>query len=282
MIIDTHVHFYDPFRPEGVPWPAPEDKIYRRVLPEDFKQIALPEGVSGVIVVEASEWVEDNQWILDMAAEEPFIVGFVGNLMPGQEGFRAYLERFSRDPAFRGMRIGAQGMPDLKSRAVLADIAVLPEMDLSLDLLIGPDDLSEAAGLAERFPELRIIINHVGRVRIDGKTPDPAWRYAMCKAGEHPNVYCKFSGLTELAHAEPAPEGPAFYAPVLDILWQSFGEDRLLYASNWPVSEPSAEYSVVRRLATRCFAGKGEDACERLFWKNSRTAYKWQDRDAVS
>ena len=72
MIIDTHTHFYDPYRPEGVPWPPRDDALlYRRVLPEDYKAVAVPEGVTGTVVVEASEWVEDNGWILDLAATEP-------------------------------------------------------------------------------------------------------------------------------------------------------------------------------------------------------------------
>ena len=68
MIIDTHVHIFDPFRPEGAPWPDPENELlYRTTLPEQVKAQAMPEGVDGVVVVEASEWVEDNQWILDIA-----------------------------------------------------------------------------------------------------------------------------------------------------------------------------------------------------------------------
>src|ERR1041385_4920670 len=105
MIIDTHTHFYDPTRPQGVPWPEPTDELlYRRVLPEDYKALAVPEGVTGTVVVEASQWVEDNDWILGLAAEEPFIVGFVGNLQPGAEGFGENLDRFAANPLFRGIR----------------------------------------------------------------------------------------------------------------------------------------------------------------------------------
>ena len=100
MIIDTHTHFYDPTRPEGVPWPNPNDEVlYRRVMPEDFKALAVPEGATGTVVVEASKWLEDNQWILDLAADEPFIVGFVGHLEPTDD-FEDNLNRFSANPLF--------------------------------------------------------------------------------------------------------------------------------------------------------------------------------------
>ena len=77
MIIDTHTHFYDPFRPQGVPWPEKDDEIlYRRALPEDYKALAVPEGVTGTVMVECSPWVEDNQWVLDLAAADPIHRGF--------------------------------------------------------------------------------------------------------------------------------------------------------------------------------------------------------------
>src|SRR5947209_6291608 len=75
-IIDTHTHFYDPMRPQGVPWPPKEDKLlYRRVLPEHFQNLTKSQHVTGTVVVEASAWVEDNDWILDLAAKNPIIVG---------------------------------------------------------------------------------------------------------------------------------------------------------------------------------------------------------------
>ena len=88
MIIDTHTHFYDPSRPEGVPWPGPDNELlYRTVLPADYRQFAEPEGVTGTVVVEASGWLEDNQWILDLAEEDPFIVGLVGHIDPARPEF---------------------------------------------------------------------------------------------------------------------------------------------------------------------------------------------------
>ncbi len=95
LIIDTHVHFYDPARPQGVPWPAKNDALlYRSVLPADYKAESRWSGVERVVVVEASPWLEDNQWILDLAQDEPLIVGFVGHLNPGMDGFRENLACF--------------------------------------------------------------------------------------------------------------------------------------------------------------------------------------------
>src|SRR5205085_9380769 len=105
-VIDTHTHFYDPARPQGVPWPAKDDPfLYRTVLPPEYEGLARPLGVTGTVVVEASPWVEDNQWVLDLAARDPFLVGVVGNLGPGEDDFAAHLTRFAKNRLFRGIRL---------------------------------------------------------------------------------------------------------------------------------------------------------------------------------
>ena len=101
--VDTHIHLYDPTRPQGVPWPAKTDALlYRPTLPQRFKAVAGPLGVTRAVVIEASAWVEDNQWILDLAKENPLIVALVGHLEPASENFAANLARFAKDPLFRG------------------------------------------------------------------------------------------------------------------------------------------------------------------------------------
>src|SRR5579884_435444 len=87
-IIDSHTHFYDPSRRQGVPWPSNTDKLlYRRVLPEEYKRLAQSPGIVGTVVVEASPWVEDNQWLLDLAAKDSFLVGIVGRLDTAADDF---------------------------------------------------------------------------------------------------------------------------------------------------------------------------------------------------
>ena len=279
MIIDTHTHFYDPSRPQGVPWPPEKSKLlYRTVLPEHFKAIAIPEGVSGTIVVEASEWVEDNAWILKLAADEPFIKGFVGNLEPGADGFEENLSRFDEDPLFVGIRMRGRVVESLSDPSVGADLEKLAARDLELDLLVRQKHLAATAALAQRMPELRIVINHVAGVRIDGNPPAPAWVDGMRSVAEHPNVYCKVSALATATRQRPAPTDVAFYGPTLDVLWDVFGEDRLIYGSDWPVCTQSATYPAAITVVKQYFQAKGERAAEKYFWENSKAVYKWAER----
>lgn len=276
MIIDTHTHFYDPTRPQGIPWPPADDEVlYRRVMPEDYKALAVSQGVTGTVVVEASTWVEDNEWILDLAAADPFLVAFVGNLQPGAEDFGRNLERFAANPLFRGIRprTATHGMVGLET--AMADLENLAARDLSLDLLIGTKDLGIVPMLAERIPTLRMIINHVALVAIDGGQPPAAWIEGIQRAARCPNVYCKVSGLVETTAVKPAPATLDYYLPTVNVLWNAFGEDRLIYGSNWPVSERFADYATVQRIVGEYFNAKGTQAAEKYFWQNAKAVYRF-------
>ena len=274
MIIDTHTHFYDPTRLAGVPWPPPDDAfLYRRIMPDVYKKVSVPEGVTGTIVVEASAWLEDNQWILDMADADPFIIGLVGHLEPARPKFEVTLDRFSAHPRFYGIRLGQVPVDDVDYENAMAQLMA---HNLELDLLIGAEWLANTAIWAERYADLRIVLNHVAHVKITGGQPDAEWLAAIQRAAACPNVFCKVSGLVELAETSPAPEDPAYYAPTLDALWHAFGEDRLVYGSNWPVSWRYAEYAHVQQLATAYFERKGIEVLEKVMWKNSQAAYGWE------
>lgn len=275
MIIDTHTHFYDPTRPEGVPWPNPnDDLLYRTVMPNDYKKLAVPEGVTGTVVVEASKWVEDNQWILDLAANEPFIVGFVGNLNPNDADFEDNLNRFSANPLFRGIRLGGGHLQSLGDADFLKNIEQLAKKELTLDLLINPDALRNVPALVEHTPTMRVVINHIAGVRVDGNPPDAAWVSAIQEVARYPNVYCKVSGLVEHTGQTPAPEDVTYYTPTIDVLWKAFGEDRLIYGSNWPVSERFAQYKVVQKIVNDYFSPKDDEVKAKFFWQNAKTAYQ--------
>ena len=176
-LIDTHTHFYDPTRPEGVPWPPRDDKLlYRTVLPKDYRALPVPQPVTGTVVVEASPWVEDNQWVLDLAANDPFIVGLVGNLPVGTKQFAGHLKRFAANKLFRGIRIRDRKLEGtLDDPAFVSDLKLLADHDLSLDLVGGREILPFADRLAKEVPGLRIIIDHLAGVVVDGKAPPADW-----------------------------------------------------------------------------------------------------------
>lgn len=275
-IIDTHIHIYDPTRPQGVPFPDPDDEIYRRVMPEDYRALAEPEGVTGAIIVEASTWVEDNQWVLDVIENDPFIVGLVGNLDPRAEDFGQHLDRLAPNPLFLGIRPRTHPWERENLGKMAQILEKLVEHDLELDGGINESVIE----IAQRLPELRIVINHCGNIPADGKPIDPERLELMQKAAEQPNIYCKVSGLMDLrCQIKPAPTDLDFYIYLLDALWKLFGEDRVIYGSDWPVLERSKRTPAdAQRLVHAYFSQKGEAALEKYFWKNAKAAYKWKDK----
>jgi len=279
-IIDCHTHFYDPARPQGVPWPGRnETQLYRRVLPHDYKRLAVPLGITGTVVVEASAWIEDNQWVLDLAKDEPFIKGLVGHLNPGDAEFAQQIKRFSANPLFRGIRVSGEAVNRLSTPDRWRDLRLLAENDLSLDVNGGVDSLPHVAAVARAVPELRLVINHVANVRMDGGVPPPAWLDGMRVAAAQPNVFCKVSGLVEgSGQRNDATPDVNFYRPLLDHVWQCFGEERVIYGSNWPVSELFADFASVHGIVKSYSAEKGERASHQYFSGNARRFYKYLSR----
>lgn len=275
-IIDTHTHFYDPRRPEGIPWP-PKDHalLYRPTLPEHFRFVTKPLGVTGTVVVEASPWVEDNQWLLDLAERETVIVGIVGRLDPAAADFPRLLERFGRYRLFRGIRLGSNQVDAGLARPdYVENLRRLAAADLELDLIGQPEMYATARALSDRVPELRIVLNHLP---LDWPAGDASVRQAFADLRPRKQIYAKVSGVPRRVDGR-VPAGLAAYREPLEELWANFGPRRLIYGSNWPVSDRLAAYSVALRIVRQFFAGKGAAALDLFFWKNARAAYRWIDR----
>ncbi len=275
MIIDTHTHFYDPTRPQGVPWPpADNELLYRTVLPEQCKALAEPEGVTGTVVVEASAWLDDNQWILDLAADDPFIVGLVGHIDPNRPEFGAELAHYAEHPLFCGIRCGGNYFEDIAQGSFLEDMAALAQQDLQLDLLVRREHFAAVATLAQHLPTLRIVVDHIGHMPIDGGAITAEWLAAYQQLAAQPNIYMKVSAVMEQSTTQPAPTNLDFYRPALDAMWRAFGADRLIYGSNWPVVERAGTYADSINIVKAYFGAQGEDVAAKYFWQNAKAVYK--------
>jgi predicted TIM-barrel fold metal-dependent hydrolase len=278
-IIDTHTHFFDPTRPEGVPWPSKNDKVlYRSVLPPEYRKLASPFGVVGTVVVEASPWVEDNQWLLELAEKDSFLVGIVGRLETSSDAFEKNLKRFAKNPLYRGIRISHNELKKGLEGNIVDRCKLLIDNDLELDVNGGPDMPADVAILAGKLPKLRIVINHCANLKIDGKEPPRPWLEGMAAASKHPNVFCKVSALVEQTGQKEAPKDVEYYRPVLDALWTRFGEQRLIFGSNWPVSERGAPFETVVTIVRDYFTARSARAASRFFLGNSQVAYGWKKR----
>ena len=276
-LIDTHIHIYDPTRKDGIPWPPKDDRVlYKPHLPEEYRRVSKPAGVTGVIIVEASDRIVDNDWVLKQVDGDPFFVALVGNIDPKRRDFRQHLDRLRKDKRFVGIRARTEDPIDYNDPQVLENFRVLEDIGLSLDILAngkGIAGVKEVDELAAKVPNLRIIVDHVLGYDIDGNPPSQEWIAAVASLAKHPNVYCKVSGLYQRCLQQPAPKDIAHYKTVLDPLWEHFGSERLIYGSNWPCTKKSGDYISFVKLVNEYFTEKGPEACELYFWKNAAQAY---------
>ena len=284
-IIDTHIHLYDPTRPQGVPWPAKDETLlYRPTLPSRFRSVTKGLGIAGVIEVECSPWLEDNQWVLDVAAKDKIIVGTVGNLEPGKPDFRKHMERFHRNPLFRGIRYGNLWNRDYHAQfsapEFLSDLKAFADAGLELDspqpdpVLIG-----DLVRLTDRIPSLRVVIDHLPNVEPPTESQARSvYESNLRELGKRPQVYVKVSEVLRRVGGR-VPDDLNFYRARLDEIWEIFGQDRLIYASNWPVSDLKAAYPIELKVVREYFTGKGQEVAEKFFWKNSSVAYRWVKRE---
>ncbi|MDB4720452.1 amidohydrolase [Verrucomicrobiales bacterium] len=280
-MIDTHIHLYDTTREKGVPWPPKEDKVlYKPHLPAEFKKASKPTGLTGVVIVEASHRLEDNQWILDLVKDDKYFVALVGNIDPYRKDFTKQLKKLKKDPRLVGVRArngGDQKPINYTDKKVIKSFRTLAKNDLSLDILAnggGVEVVKKIDKLAQTVPELRIIVDHVLGYNFDGKSANSEWVKAVEKLSENKNVWCKISGLYQRSLAQPAPHEIDHYRDVLDVLWKNLGKNRLIFGSNWPCTKNSGDYESFVKLVNEYFSAKGQEASELYFWQNAAEAYQ--------
>jgi len=285
-VIDTHIHLFDPSRPGGIPWPEKTDTaLYKAALPERYARIARPFGVVGAIVIEASPLTSDNDWVLRVAATHPIIVGMVGDLVPATATYQKDLERLHANPLFLGIRYGNLWGRDLSLDAqkpeFLPGLKMLAEQGLVLDSANPDVNLVRAiSSVADHIPELRIVIDHLPSAPVPEQqaTRDEYWSLLQ-QLAKNKNVFVKLSEVALARSEQKAPVAASFNHDRLEELWNVFGEDHVLYASDWPNSDHHATYEETFSIVRDYVAAKGPVAEEKFFWKNSVAAYRWHRRE---
>ncbi len=276
-IVDCHVHLWDIARPAGLGWIKKDNQtLNRSFLPADHERIARANGVSGIIVVQAGQSLPDNQWNLDITAHNPQLYrGIVGNLSEviGTPAFQPLFEKLCENPRYVGYRLSGRYQEKLGD-AFFADLRLTAQKGRTVDFLLGGYRLDEVAEIARRLPELRIILDHLGGVKLDGKPLAPEWVAQFRAIAKQTNVRCKVSALFGRWEKQPAPQDLAAYTDVLDLAFERFGEDRLIFGSDWPVSEQTADYASVLRLTRTYFDRKGHAVSEKLFQQNAAAFYR--------
>jgi L-fuconolactonase len=283
-IIDTHIHLFDPTRAGGVPWPTKDDTVlYKPALPSRYEQITRALGVVGAIAVEASPLESDNDWLLQQADNHPIMVGLVGDLIPGTPSYGRQLDKLRANPLFVGIRYGNLWDRDLsadsKKPGFIADLRKLASTGLELDSANPDPKLIKAIlDVSQQIPELRIVIDHLPAATIPAESGARKEYWDDLKSlSQNARVFVKLSEVP-VRQGRSVPKDVAFYKEKLDAIWDVFGEDHILFGSDWPNSDHLATYAETLALVQSYVSTKGSSALEKYLWRNSIAAYRWRPR----
>jgi L-fuconolactonase len=283
-IIDAHIHLFDTTRPGGVPWPEKNDAaLYKPALPARYEALTGRLGVVGAIAIEASPLLSDNDWLLQMAAKHTVILGVIGDLVPGTPSYMNDLDRLHANPVFFGIRYGnlwdRDLSVDLDKPGFVDGLKALAQAGLVLESA-NPDPKLIAAilNVSERVPGLRIVIDHLPH----GPVPaEPAARREyesnLHQLAQNRDVFVKLSEIPVLLDGKLVTDIGSYQAP-LDAIWDTFGEDRIFFGSDWPNSDHVAPYAQTLTIVRSYISQKSPAAQEKYFWKNSMVFYRWHRR----
>jgi L-fuconolactonase len=253
MKLDSHQHFWS-YDAAQYPWIPAGSPLQRDWLPEDLAALQKPLGFDGSIAVQARQTVEESRWLLTLADHAPDVRGVVGWVDLRSLEVEAQLAELAPHPKFRGVRHVVQDEPDVNfmlGGEFQRGIGKLAAFKLTYDILIYPQQLPAAIALARKFPTQPFVLDHIAKPHIKDGTLDP-WRAQIRELAQAPNVMCKVSGMvTEAKHEGWKAED---FRPYLDVVFEAFGTERLMFGSDWPVCLLAGSYAQVLAIVTNYVA----------------------------
>lgn len=240
-MIDSHFHIWKLSR-NDYDWLTPAlAPIYRDVAIEDWIAQSSTTAIKQGILVQAAPTIEETHFLLEQAARFPKqIIGVVGWVDLMASDAIAQIATLAQNKILRSLRPMLQDISDpdwILQPQVIAALKTLPAHNLSFDALVKPGHLTRVDQLAKQIPDLRIIIDHGAKPDIAAHGFDE-WAQMMAWLSEHPNVWCKLSGLVNESGTPPS---FAACAPYIAHILTCF-QGRVLWGSDWPVLELAGTY----------------------------------------
>jgi len=270
-MIDAHQHFWELGRHDCT-WPTPDlSAIYRDCIPAELEALARGAGVRGSVLVQSQESDRDTDYLCDVAQHTDFVLGVVGWVDLAAPGAPARIAQLARRPKLRGLRPMLQDQADdsMLNDALQPGIRAMQAHRLCFDALIRPRHLGHLHALAERCPDLPIVIDHAAKPLIALGQLDP-WREDLRAIAQRPNVFCKLSGLVT---EDENDWQPANLAPYCAHVLECFGPDRVMWGSDWPVLELRTSYSRWLDVARELTAHLRPDESAAVFETTARGFY---------
>ena len=276
--IDAHQHFWK-YDPIAYDWIDGEMGLLKRdFLPKDLKPLLDAGGISGCIAVQARQSLEETAFLLDLAEEHDFILGVVGWVDLQADDLEKQLDTLRSFHRLKGIRHIVQAEPDpefLLREPFLRGVKALAKAGLVYDILVYERQLPSVVRFLERCPDQPMVLDHLGKPIIEGG-PSRVWKEHIRAIAEHPQVYCKVSGL--VTEADWGKWSPADFYPFLETVAEAFGPERLMVGSDWPVCLLAArDYAQVMELVHGFFKDWPEEAKNALYGGTAAKCYFQND-----
>jgi L-fuconolactonase len=276
-IIDTHLHLWDP-AVLTYPW-LEGTPLNRPFLAEDFQVASSGLPVEGAVFVQCDCLPEQSsaevEFVLAQAVREPRIRAIVAHApVEIGEAVEEHLERLAAFPIVRGIRRLLQGEADVEfclHPEFVEGVRQLDLYNLHFEICIYHPQLSAAVELVRRCPEVRFVLDHIGKPGIAAGLMQP-WGDQIGEMAALPNVVCKVSGLvTEADHAHWT---PAHLRPYVEHVLESFGPERVMFGSDWPVATLASSYNRWVSTLDELVSGASDAERSALFHDNAVRVYR--------
>ena len=275
MKIDSHQHYWH-FNTADYGWMGENMSVIKRdFLPEDLLPELTSIGFDGSVAVQARQTLEETNWLLQLADENPHIKGVVGWIDLRSDNTEKQLAEFAKHPKAVGVRHVIHDEEDVNfilRPEFVRGVKLLENFGLTYDILIFPKHLQNTIQFVQQFsPEQTFVVDHIAKPLIKDGIISP-WKEDIVELAKFPNVYCKVSGMvTEADWQNWTPEN---IRPYLDVIFEAFGTERVMIGSDWPVCLVAGKYNEVMQVVTDYISKFSRTDQEKIMGGNAVKAYK--------
>ena len=273
MIVDAHQHFWDPARGD-YGWLTPDNPIHRVYGTAELRPLLVQTGVDATILVQVAPTAAETDYMLAIADRAKFILGVVGWIDLEAADAADEIRRRAEQPLFLGVRPMLQDLPDphwISQPSLTRALNAIAAEGLVFDALILPHQLGVIADLAQRHPQLSIVLDHAAKPSLGNAGAMAGWARGIERLAANANVTCKVSGL--LTELQPG-AGEADIKSAVAHLFDTFGPSRLIWGSDWPVLTLAGEYQAWFELAREAIAAKDPSAVRAVMGDNALRIYR--------
>lgn len=235
-MLDAHHHLWN-YDPRQYPWITPDSVLARDYLIPDLITNTDAAGVSGTVVVQARQTIEESDWLLELAEDCDRIQGVVGWVPLADGKVEEHLERLGNHRKFKAVRHVVQDEPDdsfILGTEFNRGIERLRDHDLVYDILIFQKHLPPTIEFVDRHPDQPFVIDHIAKPEIHNGRIESGWRKGMAALAERDNILAvKISGMVTEVTDETISE--ATLKNYFDESLEMFGAGRLCFGTDWPV-----------------------------------------------